>query len=67
MSNWISVKDKMPWCNSQVIALSFAHGAPRGWIAVYNEDGEWWAQITIKQELISDVTHWMPLPEPPKP
>ncbi len=60
MSDWISVEDKLPDENTNVIV--------DGGIAYYRK-GLW---MTLTGELFPGkpiqwiVTHWMPLPEPPK-
>lgn len=60
---WISVKDRLPEAGETVLCLM---PSKECWVATWNEvddrmwsDGEWWASETF-------VTHWMPLPEPPK-
>lgn len=59
--NWISVRDRLPeqdqmvltWSYDEIIAWgAIKHGV---WSAIRDEYGQ---EITI--------THWMPLPEPPK-
>lgn len=67
---WISVSERLPEPNAVD-----KHGFAKGYLvktdrhvmmhtARYN--GEWWI-IWGKAEVITDtVTHWMPLPEPPK-
>jgi len=56
---WISIKDKLPEINEEVLVMD------RDFMdfAYYNSEGQW-----IDREFIDldDVTHWMPLPEPPK-
>jgi len=65
MSEWINVKDKLPeqqyesyliypvpdCCISDKLTAEFT---PKGWIV--------WCDVW---EEYVDVTHWMPLPEPP--
>jgi hypothetical protein len=81
MAEWISVKDRLPEEDGQYLVfqkhtygtytavLRFAKDARkvdkydfhRGWENVwYRYDSEW-GYLTI-----DDVTHWMPLPQPPK-
>lgn len=70
--NWISVKDKLPdnagWCNDIVLFWDCKVKTCR--IGCYDyEMGDWtelpWSngRLILKFE---DVTHWQPLPEPPK-
>ena len=70
MNDWISVKDRLPKINNKYLCVlnnrtisicSFAHNLKKvdksGW---YDYDGEWGYYE------VSNVTHWMPLPELPK-
>lgn len=70
MSNWISVKDRLPETDNLVlvvvsikpcenITLNGAFG-----LAEYSE-GEWILEMWPEWE-DAVVTYWMPLPEPPK-
>lgn len=66
---WISVKDRMPERNELVLvcAASTARGGKIRFVGAY--DGFWFLQTaadTIGLTIQYDVTHWMPLPEPPK-
>jgi hypothetical protein len=65
MNEWISVWDRLP--GKQIDVMIFAH--PKGY-AGYHDLGfigtdlaSWWDDMGEK--MIADVTHWMPLPEPP--
>lgn len=77
MSEWISVKDRMP--EKKRAVLVYAPHMDEPIVTMYfdpddqmAEFGEWvsdctpnrlgWSSMTGE-----DVTHWMPLPEPPKP
>ena len=69
---WISCKERMPekyenvlffssWEIPDGMAAGYWNG--RAWVPVGRAEGdspgiEWWVQ--------EEVTHWMPLPEPPK-
>lgn len=66
MSEWISVKDRLPESITRRCLIAsddgnFVH--PR--IALYNSVEEIWVYVIIGKLVTSDVTHWMPLPEPP--
>ena len=76
-NNWISVKDSLPSDSTFVIAYGIGKNEEThrviGGIAFKN--GKFWDFDTISNHplgIISDfmelesVTHWMPLPEPPK-
>lgn len=64
MNNWISVEDRLPRCFERVLAtdgafvgeayLTSAHSR-------YRHTGYPWRAMSGKT-----VTHWMPLPEPPR-
>lgn len=61
--NWISVKDKLPPYGQQVIVCR-----PYGKDCLKVEQGcrdlgDWWRVYGTRTKR---VTHWMPLPEPPK-
>ena len=66
MNNWISVKDKLPNDHTPVIvAIKDTHGdnpvmySDFGWCL----NGDYWI---VDNDVRYDITHWMPLPEPPK-
>ena len=64
---WISTKDRLPKYGERVLvwnSIEWETGAvdEEARIAIRthtNENGENW-------DVATDVTHWMPLPEPPK-
>lgn len=64
MSEWISVKDKLPEEFEEVLTfgsgeyevLSFLDTKAIG--KCWEDKGGWWRPF-------DEVTHWMPLPEPP--
>lgn len=66
MTEWISVKERLPEELTEVIA--FTEGTGQGVSMAFMENGMWLdgysgrGIILLQQEL---VTHWMPLPEPP--
>jgi uncharacterized protein DUF551 len=59
--NWISVKDKLPsedeWC---ILALGDLQTVTFGVLM-----GGKWFNPDLNYHLITEVTHWMALPEPP--
>lgn len=59
---WISVKEKLP--ENDYNYLVFTSDRNDAVIATYYGDGEWLEYDSTN--LIPLVTHWMPLPEPPK-
>ena len=71
MSNWISVKDKLP--ENNVTVLAYCEKTKKYFIgnrsccyfskeAYWRHEGARGAMYTVT----SKVTHWMPLPEPPE-
>ena len=61
VSDWISVKDRLPEPPAQCLVYSPKMSRPRGMeTATYTELG--W----LTAAYFSGITHWMPLPEPPE-
>lgn len=74
-TEWIDVKDRLPELKESVILYSeydgrcigyrvtdsppFSYGEPQAWDRDYMIMG-------YNAEIRSGITHWMPLPEPPK-
>ena len=72
---WISVDDRMPEIDTPVLIAYRGYNPPHSiradMVAYYAESGYWhWYDgmpISHGEEMvIPDVTHWMPLPEPPE-
>jgi hypothetical protein len=59
MMEWISVKDRLPEKNTTVIVCSISDGHIQ--IKDFKGDEKNWITNYLEK-----VTHWMPLPEPPK-
>lgn len=59
-AGWISVKDRSPGNHEPVFIHSMANGIMT---AIYTTSGNW---VGDDGYYVDDVTHWMPLPEPPK-
>ncbi len=58
---WISVKDRLPEIDTYVIWVTES-----GFMFIKEidkDDGAWWKEKTAYS---GNITHWMPLPEPPK-
>lgn len=65
MNDWISVKDRLP--NNDEIVLAHCHQIQTPAVLRFQHDKNdylWMWPNLIGQVL--NVTHWMPLPEPPK-
>lgn len=61
MGEWISVEDRLP-VDMGTVLIAHKGGVSFGW---YN--GAYWEKgAATKHREIKTVTHWMPLPEPPK-
>jgi hypothetical protein len=64
MNNWISVEDELPkgdYDDECIDVYSIAMGRITDCTYI---DSNYWE--TYQGDRIYDVTHWMPLPEPPK-
>jgi hypothetical protein len=60
---WISVKDRLPENICPVlVALEGLNIAFHGWY----QDEKWWKVGAGSRPYTQKVTHWMPLPQPPK-
>ena len=63
VQEWISVKERLPedsrsvilCTRSRIVGVGFYSKTTRNWVQHYSGGG-----------IYVDVTHWMPLPEPPK-
>ncbi len=62
-TSWISVKDRMP--EDDATYLVYGRNGYGIVFAVYYGDGEWLTCDDLTN-ITRFVTHWMPLPEPPK-
>ncbi len=60
---WISVKDRLPEINYLYIVCRTIYPHRIVFEARW-EDGKWLSVVTSNQ--LEYITHWMPLPEPPK-
>lgn len=60
-SNWISVKTKMPQTGVPVLAYHSTNGNMKS--NYINDNGDW---MIACNGITEDITHWQPLPEPPK-
>lgn len=62
VQEWISVKDRLPENVKEGLLIALRWGeVDIGWC----EDGRWGSQFVDEYE-DGEVTHWMPLPKPPK-
>lgn len=65
MSKWISVKDRLPEPGRYVACIAKRNPFSRFMPMVARIEKNGWAN-PITEQYISEVTHWLPLPEPPK-
>ena len=59
MGEWISVNDKLPVCGERVLITDGF-----GVFEVFRSASGKWVRMGIGWQ--ENVTHWMPLPEPPE-
>ena len=62
MSDWISVTDRLPEKETTVWVCTKENEQIGAWL----EDTGWTANDLNEEYWLSGVTHWMPLPAPPK-
>lgn len=60
-NRWISVKDRLPEEEGKYLIC-----CSDGYQTTAEYENKTWLVYTGRYEEIEDVTHWMPLPEPPK-
>lgn len=66
MSEWICVKDMLPQENVEVLCYNAKPNADvrhTHYMQCSRRHGKWWHTQTVS---VPFVTHWMPLPPPPK-
>ena len=62
VQEWISVEDRLPESGKESVLIALRWGeVDIGWC----EDGRWRSEFVNEYEE-GEVTHWMPLPNPPK-
>ena len=67
MMRWISVKDRLPEDYGRCIVLDGKEVEPANFIKEDSEEKKvFLTPDTWDIDYIKGVTHWMPLPEPPK-
>lgn len=74
MSEWISVKDKQPTKENKNGIVCLINGKPiLGCVSdalmiftEYKVNYDWVSRQWVNDEYFGKVTHWMPLPKPPK-
>ena len=62
VQEWISVTERLPESGKESVLIALRWGeVDIGWC----EDGRWRSEFVNEYE-DGEVTHWMPIPEPPK-
>lgn len=69
VGDWISVKDRLPETRHAVLVYTPHH--KNIWAVSMHEDGNWYiwspyGRVYLEPDWHGPITHWMPLPEPPK-
>ena len=65
VQEWISVKDRLPEDGGYVVCIAKRNPFSRFMPMVARIEKNGWAN-PITEQYISEVTHWMPMPNPPK-
>ena len=65
VQEWVSVKDRRPEAGGYVVCIAKRNPFSRFMPMVARIEKNGWVN-PITEQYISEVTHWMPLPEPPK-
>jgi len=63
MTNWISVEDRLPVEDIWVLLYSDEEEEQIGWL---NKHGKFTTISDDRFLFSNEITHWMPLPNPPK-
>ena len=65
VQEWISVKDRLPDAGGYVVCIAKRNPFSRFMPMVARIEKNGWVN-PMTEQYISEVTHWMPLPNPPK-
>ena len=65
VQEWISVDDELPEVGGYVVCIAKRNPFSRFMPMVARIEKNGWVN-PITEQYISEVTHWMPLPDPPK-
>ena len=68
MTDWISVDDRLPEDGEEVIILCYGSEPKGGYYIDEYTNHIYWSRGDSDGERcydFTDITHWMPLPEPP--
>ena len=65
VQEWVSVKDRLPETGGYVVCIAKRNPFSRFMPMVARIEKNGWVN-PITGQYISEVTHWMPIPQPPK-
>lgn len=65
MQEWISVTERLPEAGGYVVCIAKRNPFSRFMPMVARIEKNGWVN-PITEQYISEVTHWMPMPQPPK-
>ena len=65
VQEWISVKDRLPEAGGYVVCIAKRNPFSRFMPMVARIEKNGWVN-PMTEQYISEVTHWMPMPQPPK-
>ena len=65
VQKWISVDDRLPEAGGYVVCIAKRNPFSRFMPMVARIEKNGWVN-PITEQYISEVTHWMPMPQPPK-
>ena len=65
-SKWIPVTERLPEKPGYYLTYWHGHSRPEGRVDVLNFDGTVFPWTTLWKAVKNEVTHWMPLPQPPE-
>ena len=65
VQEWISVEDELPEVGGYVVCIAKRNPFSRFMPMVARIEKNGWVN-PMTEQYISEVTHWMPMPEPPK-
>lgn len=67
VNNWISVEDKLPNKDQDVLIYKGNHIGDMMYVYTYSGNNEWEDEYGYWSRTDDEgITHWMPLPAPPK-
>ena len=65
VQEWVDVKDRLPEAGRYVVCIAKRNPFSRFMPMVARIEKNGWVN-PITEQYISEVTHWMPMPQPPK-